>query len=464
MNFINRTLGFIVVAMLTLMGCQSKKKANTFIFGDIKNSPTSYITLYYNGVADTLPINEGEDLRIELPLSNPSYYKFINGNKTFFLYLTPGDTLHFKYDYNQFYSTFLLGGNNTSPQGYLIKKQFLLEESWKNLNYVNGLKPNEFNHYCDSVFNLIDLKLNDLKQGSSKITNAFIETETDALHYQKAIKQMEYSMESSYAFLINENTFYKNFDQLVIDDSVKLPTPTYREFVQTYVDWRALKLMANYAELFPYEITLIKMQVVSRNFSTGPVKDELLYTLLKDHLRFYGLKDTDALFKTFAFQCGNNRLKQELLAPYEKYLSLNNGGAAPEISFRDLEGKEYHLKSFKGKNICIDVWATWCTPCLRERPYFDSLSNVFKNKNIEFISLSIDEDITKWQVYCSDYKKEHNQFWVVNQKDFTSNYLIKTIPHFILIDSNGNVININAPRPSGKLGDYLEKIEDKPKI
>ena len=99
----------------------------------------------------------------------------------------------------------------------------------------------------------------------------------------------------------------------------------------------------------------------------------------------------------------------------------------------------------------IDVWATWCRPCLAEIPALKALHDKFKNnKNIEFVSLSIDDDREAWRKAVKD--KDLKGVQLIADKAFESqfiqDYSISQIPTFLLIDKEGNIVNPNAPRPS----------------
>lgn len=51
------------------------------------------------------------------------------------------------------------------------------------------------------------------------------------------------------------------------------------------------------------------------------------------------------------------------------------GKPAPDISFRDAEGEETTLAAFHGKPLVVNLWATWCAPCVKELPTLDALAD-----------------------------------------------------------------------------------------
>lgn len=60
------------------------------------------------------------------------------------------------------------------------------------------------------------------------------------------------------------------------------------------------------------------------------------------------------------------------------------------IAFTDLEGKELALDQFKGKVVVLNLWATWCVPCIKEMPSLERLSQKMKDKGVAVMSISQD--------------------------------------------------------------------------
>lgn len=67
-----------------------------------------------------------------------------------------------------------------------------------------------------------------------------------------------------------------------------------------------------------------------------------------------------------------------------------------EFYFSDENGTVNSLEDFKGDVIFLNIWATWCPPCIAEMPSIHSLHNHFKDsENISFVLVSMDEDFNK---------------------------------------------------------------------
>ncbi len=137
------------------------------------------------------------------------------------------------------------------------------------------------------------------------------------------------------------------------------------------------------------------------------------------------------------------------------YLSTNlaKGMVSPTfVNYENIKGGTTSLKDLKGKYVYVDVWATWCNPCKREIPFLQKVEKKYHGKNIEFVSMSVDQkkDYETWKKMIADKKLTGIQLFADNswQSKFVTDYRITGIPRFILIDPQGKIVNSNAPRPS----------------
>jgi thiol-disulfide isomerase/thioredoxin len=147
------------------------------------------------------------------------------------------------------------------------------------------------------------------------------------------------------------------------------------------------------------------------------------------------------------------------------------GTPSPTFSnYENHNGKTNSLSDFKGKYVYIDIWATWCGPCKAEIPALKALESKYHNRNIEFVSISVDDARRSgtmekaheaWKTMVSEKELTGVQLFTGNgwEADFVQNYKVNGIPRFILIDPNGNIVDADAPRPSSKkLTELLENL------
>lgn len=148
---------------------------------------------------------------------------------------------------------------------------------------------------------------------------------------------------------------------------------------------------------------------------------------------------------------------------YKSAQALKNveGNIAPSFDYVNHAGGKTKLEDLRGKYVYIDVWATWCGPCRGEIPSLKKVEEKFHDKNITFVSISVDEDkdYEKWKKFVTD--KELGGVQLFADKNWMSAFIqsfgINSIPRFILIDPKGKVVSADAERPSdAKLTEKLE--------
>ncbi len=122
---------------------------------------------------------------------------------------------------------------------------------------------------------------------------------------------------------------------------------------------------------------------------------------------------------------------------------------APSFAFNSIEGKRVSLADMKGKYLYVDIWATWCRPCLQQLPAMKELEEKYRGTDIEFVSISVDNDrdMAKWQKMVQEKQMGGIQLFAGKGTSFHQDYNISSIPKFLLIGKEGEIINEDAPRP-----------------
>jgi thiol-disulfide isomerase/thioredoxin len=142
--------------------------------------------------------------------------------------------------------------------------------------------------------------------------------------------------------------------------------------------------------------------------------------------------------------------------------ALNNSMSSP-FDYLNFKGGNTKLSDFNGKYVYIDVWATWCGPCIAEIPFLKKVEEKYEGKNIAFVSISVDvqKDFEKWKKFVKDKQLGGIQLFADKNwnSDFIKSFGINSIPRFILIDPSGKVVSADAARPSdSKLSEQLDAL------
>jgi peroxiredoxin len=125
---------------------------------------------------------------------------------------------------------------------------------------------------------------------------------------------------------------------------------------------------------------------------------------------------------------------------FSNQVSIESGTPAPDFTFPGLDGKKVSLSDYKGKVVLVNIWATWCSPCVTEMPSMEKLYQKFKGENFEILAVSIDEPGLK--AVAPFMKKSGLTFpaLIDTEGAIKSVYGVTGIPESFIIDKQGILI------------------------
>lgn len=122
------------------------------------------------------------------------------------------------------------------------------------------------------------------------------------------------------------------------------------------------------------------------------------------------------------------------------------------IDFRGvtLSGDSLSLSDLRGRVVVVDVWATWCAPCLRMMPYFKQLERELQHPDLTFLSvcLGVSVEIDLWHSLAEKNQLKGNVIFIDSwTRGFAKDYHVTGVPRFLIIDREGRVVSYAAPAP-----------------
>jgi len=118
----------------------------------------------------------------------------------------------------------------------------------------------------------------------------------------------------------------------------------------------------------------------------------------------------------------------------------HKGSQLPDYTLTDSSGKELQLKSLKGKPFLINLWATWCAPCIAELPTLNAIANR-ADMNVKVVTISQDlGDPAKVQQFLDQKGFAQLPAWVDAKGDLAMQYGAQTLPTSILYDAQGREV------------------------
>lgn len=257
----------------------------------------------------------------------------------------------------------------------------------------------------------------------------------------------------------NQGDAGKDPDFMAYCDRIDLNDPANTGIIEQWIRFYIVR----HPQAVPENSTVRFFKVLREKVSNQEVRNALADEKMQVYFAIGGNEAMPEIFTEYKNTSANREAIAEMQTLYDRLSKLIPGVKASDFGMLTVEGRTVRFREVigQGKVTYIDFWATWCGPCCMEIPYVEKLVEKYKNNpDIEFISISLDDDLNKWHKKLDKDKPSWPQYVIPENFDsaFAKEYNITAIPRFMMFDKEGKIININAPRPSGEQIDaFLQK-------
>ena len=128
-----------------------------------------------------------------------------------------------------------------------------------------------------------------------------------------------------------------------------------------------------------------------------------------------------------------------------------------DLRFTAIDGREVDLARMRGKVVMLDFWATWCVPCMRQKPYVIAAYNEFHAQGFEVVGISLDHAPdpakpgggAKTAAQVAEFARQHGMPWPQHYDGqgkanvLAQRFGVTTIPASFLLDQEGRVVAMN---------------------
>lgn len=380
-----------------------------------------------------------------LPIKTPGYYTIERNT----LYLTPGDELTLFITDDSFKARFAGLGNGAN--NYLAGRPFPKGGSFlmAGANIREDLRSTKA-----AVDSLAALRFGQLAE-LENISPEFLDMETARI--KADIANSYASSLTQFGYFRGETMTQEDFDKLVEEyerDFIPLVRQLSSEVTaEKYLDVAAVRSLLQMK-------TLDTMAPVFEGIEL-PARTAELFRAYKLSLELTDNADPQAFEQAKAFVAAMDQpdFRKEMERIIAGSGTLAAGKPAPDMRLANAQGEASPLSDLKGRVLYIDLWATWCAPCLQESPAFDALAKKFAgDKRIAFVKISTDTNLTAWKNAIAGKTHDSLQF-ICNDKSLGKAWKLTGIPRFILIGRDFRIIDAFAPRPSSEgMEETLRKI------
>ncbi|SFZ93083.1 Thiol-disulfide isomerase or thioredoxin [Flaviramulus basaltis] len=442
-------LKILALSFLAFISCKNELVDYALISGHITNKTEDFKILSLDRkVSQTLNIKEDGTFLDTLRLNKGTYVLY-DGTSRASIYIENGSHIIINADASNFTKSLAFSGQGYDESEYLLEKGkietdligekktfYLLDE----LAFKTKAKEIE-----TTLINVLDAFVDipeDFKTAEKKDLNYSYLSKLNSYEPSHAYYAEKTEFKSSKEFLADLNTFvFDNREDYLL-------SPEYKKMVNSHY-------MNKVGEMIQKDSISADMAIleVSKRIPNEIIRNNFLFDNSKIFITISN--DVEKFYNTFLEISTNKEHIEELAKTYKMLSLVANGQHSPKfVNYENHAGGSTSLDDLKGKYVYIDVWATWCGPCKYEIPFLKKIEKQFHDKNIVFVSLSVDKkkDYEKWKKMVID--KELTGIQLLADKDFESDfikdYMVKGIPKFILLDPDGKIVRSSAPRPSSK--------------
>jgi thiol-disulfide isomerase/thioredoxin len=402
------------------------------------------------------------DASIDVYLKNHSmdYVQLGLNEKTFDIFILPGsiDTLTFLENDSIVFS------GDLSPINVFLFQNTKKELSFNQLNRIVAMATHgekdflRFNEVNDSTSNV---QLKNLELNKFQLPDWYVKLEKERLGYRYAASKLN-SISYRKSMLKMEDVIPDGFLELLVN-SVSLENEkfigeaNYMLFLHEYANFKNVKKSKTETKVdnLNQRLSIYMAQEIEELF-TGNVKDAFLAyrtSMLIKHAR----SEYDS---TVLEYFSSNKMRDFIKEYYNSSVVLRAGAGMPYFYLINQKGEEVESKDYLGNILLINFWADWCKPCIEEFPYENALAEKYLGKPVKIINICLESKPERWKEYLTKYglKMDNlyaNELWT---KKLKSNYDITGIPHSVIVDWNGKIVENRTKTASRGVDELIDEL------
>lgn len=412
-----------------------------------------------------ISVKDDKTFEGEIALKKSGYYKMYYRSKKYLVYLTPGDQLDITFDPDN-EDKIVYEGTSAGINTYLLRKDQYDDDNSLARKKLYKMPYSVFKDTIEVERKIKEDYLWSYIKNIDEVPAKFVGYELADIKMEWANQYIDYyKMHPKYApndFESMDKFSFSFVKKLNLRNEHLLVLESFEDFIEDYFDIKTdgqvdAQMPPSLSGVVISERHRLKYDYIKEYFSDSDIRNYLRTKVILSLIGNDGTPTMNPLIMQFRNDVKDKDYRKLVNDKYVKYAMIDDGSLAPDFHGVTIDGRVIQLSDFEGKYVYIDVWATWCGPCKHELPYFEILKEEYRGRNIEFVSVSIDKSRFAWENMVREKNMQGHQLFVNGDFDssFAALYSVKAVPQFILIDPQGQIIDLTARHPSGRVREDL---------
>ncbi|MBW1298043.1 TlpA family protein disulfide reductase [Aquimarina litoralis] len=442
---------FTLIIALVLTSCSEEKaKPIEYVIfsGKVLNKNADKLSVRGNDFSKKIDIQEDGTFADTLDITKNGYYSFSIGQEASSIYLKKGDDLALSIDTKEFDESIKYTGKAASANSYLANKYLVKEKFSETIGKRDSLNKSNPKDFKQKILSL-KTDLSELLTGGKIVDTSFISDQLRYNNYDYLAYVNEYlnynPAGSSKLDTVTSAILEKELMDIDLTNENDFKTSNAYRFLVSSSYGRDKRAQSSKDSIPYYEAFINGLSDVKNDYIRNSLMDEMTYYMSA------GNPNSEKIYKSLMAKSTDTAFQNRITKSFNKIKLLAKGKDSPTFDYENYKGGSTSLADLKNHYVYIDVWATWCKPCIQEIPSLKKLEKEYDEK-IKFVSISVDrkKDHDAWKTMIQEKELSGIQLFADNSwgSKFVQDYDIKGIPRFILIDTEGKIVNADAPRPS----------------
>ena len=361
---------YLIFLVLVFLFISCSKVPNTRITfsGNIRKNSEDLLKVsnYNSTLKQQIPIDSLGNFRGLVEVETDGYYFFQVGRSYTTVRFKKGQNVHVSIDASDFFKSIIYSGDLKKENNYNVSKSKLRANLVGDTKEYFVVPLNDFlpkiEKTRDTLFSLL---------ANSELSQKDTELEKKLIKYEYLQTYNNYKKFYNYHKKVDPVLPDDYFDPILgmntDDDEIFRYSRAYRNLI--IENFRLSSKIALSKDTSLTIIDFVKNKI--SDLKSADIREQIASMLIREIKEENENIDDD--YDKIMTLLASDRMKEKLTLRYKSAISTTSGTASVDFNYENFDGGSISLKDLRGKLLYIDVWATWCGPCIKEMPALKEL-------------------------------------------------------------------------------------------